>query len=622
MSRSGDTLSPLGPEDPRETAGYQLLARIGEGGMGTVYLSHTRGGQPVALKVIRREYGQDADFRRRFEQEVQAARRVQGYHIVPVVDHDTSGAQPWLATQYVPGLSLHDALTSFGPLPLAAVFQLVGCAAQALTAVHAAGVIHRDLKPSNVLLGSGGPYVIDFGIARAADATQLTASGGMIGTPQYMSPEHALGEQLTPATDVFSLGLIAAVAATGRHPYGDGGAITVAAQIANSAHRPPDLSGYPAELRPLLECTLAADPAQRITPADLAPLCEQASGRGLRDFTGWLPDAVAAEIARSEQAAAAPPKPTPAQPPLPPTAAPAMPPAPPQSAPQAPQAPPTVPPTAQPTPAPQTGAVPGYGTAAYGAPSPYDTGYGSAGYGTAPQPAVTHPQAHAQAPAPAPSTSQKKPKRRIRTVLMAAALVVAVGAGAAAAVWFTKGKKDDDAEAKGGTTQSPAAKNPPKESPSADSTPSAGASDDTALPANVTYTVVFQDKPITVRTPESLSTTQIDFDVPAVDPTGKLAYDNTEFEARDDRLDFKQALGKANGTTPELCREGALQNPLPKSATAQMLNDDHLIKAGDTMCSVTTKGNLAMWKITKVTPSTDKDIPAFEGTVTLWKATR
>ncbi|WP_406344237.1 serine/threonine-protein kinase [Streptomyces sp. NBC_00648] len=629
ISRSGDTLSPLGPEDPRETAGYQLLARIGEGGMGTVYLSHTRGGQPVALKVIRREYGQDADFRRRFEQEVQAARRVQGYHIVPVVDHDTSGAQPWLATQYVPGLSLHDALTSFGPLPLPAVFQLIGCAAQALTAVHAAGVIHRDLKPSNVLLGSGGPYVIDFGIARAADATQLTASGGMIGTPQYMSPEHALGEQLTPASDVFSLGLIAAVAATGRHPYGDGGAITVAAQIANSAHRPPDLSGYPAELRPLLECTLTADPARRITPADLAPLCEQASGRTLRDFTGWLPAAVAAEIVRSEQTAATPPKPTPAQPPLPPTAAPVMPPAPPHTAPQVPQAPPTTPPAAQAPPAPQTGPqpgpVPGYGTA-YGA--PYDTGYG-AGYGTAPQPAV-HPQAHAQAhaqapaPAPAPSAPQKKPKRRIRTVLMAAALVVAVGAGAAAAVWITKGKKDDgDDQAKGGTTQSPAAKNPPKQSPAADSTPSDGASDDSsAPPANVTYTVVFQDKPITLRTPESLSTTQIDFDTPAVDPTGKLAYDNTEFEARDDRLDFRQALGKANGTTPELCREGALQNPLPNSASAQALNDDHLIKAGDTMCSLTTKGNLAMWKITKVTPSTDNNIPAFEGTVTLWKATR
>ncbi|MFD9567930.1 serine/threonine-protein kinase [Streptomyces sp. NPDC059994] len=627
ISRSGDTLSPLGPEDPRETAGYQLLARIGEGGMGTVYLSHTRGGQPVALKVIRREYGQDADFRRRFEQEVQAARRVQGYHIVPVVDHDTSGAQPWLATQYVPGLSLHDALASFGPLPLPAVFQLIGCAARALTAVHAAGVIHRDLKPSNVLLGSGGPYVIDFGIARAADATQLTASGGMIGTPQYMSPEHALGEQLTPATDVFSLGLIAAVAATGRHPYGDGGAITVAAQIANSAHRPPDLSGYPAELRPLLECTLTADPARRITPADLAPLCEQASGRALRDFAGWLPEAVSAEIARSEQTSATPPKPAPAQPPLPPTAAPAMPPPPPHTAPQVPQAPPTTPPAAQAPPAPQTGPqtgpVPGYGTG-YGA--PYDTGYG-AGYGTAPQPAVhPHPHPHAQAPAPAPSQGapKKKPKRRVRTVLMVAALVVAVGAGAAAAVWITKGKKDDGADqAKGGTTQSPAAKNPPKQSPAADSTPSDGAIDDSsAPPANVTYTVVFQDKPITLRTPESLSTTQIDFDIPAVDPTGKLAYDNTEFEARDDRLDFKQALGKANGTTPELCREGALQNPLPKSASAQALNDDHLIKAGDTMCSVTTKGNLAMWKITKVTPSTDNNIPAFEGTVTLWKATR
>ncbi|GAA0609163.1 hypothetical protein GCM10010394_43830 [Streptomyces crystallinus] len=587
--------------------------------MGTVYLSHTRGGQPVALKVIRREYGQDPDFRRRFEQEVQAARRVQGYHIVPVVDHDTSGAQPWLATQYVPGLSLHDALASFGPLPLPAVFQLVGCAAQALTAVHAAGVIHRDLKPSNVLLGSGGPYVIDFGIARAADATQLTASGGMIGTPQYMSPEHALGEQLTPATDVFSLGLIAAVAATGRHPYGDGGAITVAAQIANSAHRPPDLSGYPAELRPLLECTLTADPALRITPADLAPLCEQASGRALRDFSGWLPEAVAAEITRSEQAASAPPKPAPAQPPLPPTAPPAMPRTAPQAPPTAPpvtHTPPQPVPQTAPQPGPGTGPVPGYGTA-YGA--PYDTAYG-AGYGTA-----QHPAVHAQtpAPAPAPTAPQKKPKRRLRTVVVAATLVVAVGAGAGAAVWLTKKKDDGDSkDAKGSTSQPPAAKNPPKGSPAV-ATPSDGPSSEaSAPPANVTYTLVFEDKPITLRTPESLSTTMVDFDVPAVDPTGKLAYDNTEFEARDDRLDFKQALGKADGTTPQQCREGALQNPLPNSASAQALNDDHLIKAGDIMCTVTTKGNLAMWKITKVTPSTDKDIPTFEGTVTLWKATR
>ncbi|MET9660740.1 serine/threonine-protein kinase, partial [Streptomyces sp. NPDC006510] len=242
--------------------------------MGTVYLSHTRGGQAVALKLIRREFGDDPEFRRRFDQEVQAARRVQGYHLVPVVDHDTSGPLPWLASAFVPGLALQAAVETCGPLPLPTVFRLVGCTAQALTAIHAAGVVHRDLKPGNILLGATGPYVIDFGIARAADATQLTGSG-VIGTPQFMSPEHALGEQVGPATDVFSLGLIAAVAATGRHPYGAGGALTVATQIANTASRPPRLDGYPAELRAVLERCLIADPAERITPAELMSLCER-----------------------------------------------------------------------------------------------------------------------------------------------------------------------------------------------------------------------------------------------------------------------------------------------------------------------------------------------------------
>ncbi|MFE7110663.1 protein kinase [Streptomyces sp. NPDC057575] len=306
---TGDILTPLGPDDPRETAGYRLLARIGEGGMGTVYLSHTRGGQAVALKLIRREFGDDPEFRRRFEQEVQAARRVQGYHLVPVVDHDTSGQQPWLASAFVPGMSLQSALTDHGPLPLPTVFRLVGCTAQALTAIHAAGVVHRDLKPGNILLGAAGPYVIDFGIARAADATQLTRSGGLIGTPQFMSPEHALGEEVGPATDVFSLGLIAALAATGRHPYGAGGALTVAAQIANTEHRPPRLDGYPQELRPLLERCLAADPQARITSTELAALCERAAGRPLSESAGWLPEPLAAEIARREQAAQFPPRP-------------------------------------------------------------------------------------------------------------------------------------------------------------------------------------------------------------------------------------------------------------------------------------------------------------------------
>ncbi|SEN58822.1 Protein kinase domain-containing protein [Actinacidiphila rubida] len=277
--------------------------------MGTVYLSHTRGGQPVALKVIRREYAQDEEFRRRFQQEVLAARRVQGFHVVPVVDHDTTGGQPWLATTYVPGMPLDEALARHGPLPLPAVLQLVGCTAEALRAVHAGGVIHRDLKPSNILLAANGPWVIDFGIARAADSTQITRSGGLIGTPQFMSPEHANGLDLTPASDLFSLGLIAAVAATGRHPYGTAGAITLATKIANTAIRPPDLSGYPDALRPLLERCLTAEPADRPSPAQLAELCEQAAGRPLREFTGWLPAAVAADIAVREAAAAAPPEP-------------------------------------------------------------------------------------------------------------------------------------------------------------------------------------------------------------------------------------------------------------------------------------------------------------------------
>ncbi|MET9857296.1 serine/threonine-protein kinase, partial [Streptomyces sp. NPDC006450] len=278
--------------------------------MGTVYLSHTRGGQPVALKLIRREFGQDPDFRSRFEQEVRAARRVQGYHLVPVLDHDTTGALPWLASEFVPGLSLHDTLNAYGPLPLSAVFQLVGCTARALGSIHAAGVVHRDLKPANLLLGAAGPYVIDFGIARAADSTQLTRTGGVIGTPQYMSPEHALGAEVTTASDLFAVGLIAAVAATGRHPYGNGGATALGVRIANTDRLPPDLSGYPAELRPLLERCLTADPAARIGTDELAALCERAAGRPLNDVAGWLPEPVGLEIARRVRAAENPPVPT------------------------------------------------------------------------------------------------------------------------------------------------------------------------------------------------------------------------------------------------------------------------------------------------------------------------
>lgn len=253
--------------------------------MGSVHLSRTRGNQPVALKVIRREFAQEQDLRVRFEREVQAARRVQGYHIVPPLDHDTSGEQPWPAPAFVPGLALDDALATYGPLPLPAMFQLIGCTAQALHSIHAASVVHRDLKPSNVLLGSNGPWVIDFGIARATDTTQLTRSGGFIGTLQYMSPEHALGRTVGAATDVFALGLIAAVLATGRHPYGDGAGLSIAAAIANTPQQAPDLSGYPEPLRLLLE-RLAARAGGR---GDLAT---RAVGAVTEPGSGAVPDAV------------------------------------------------------------------------------------------------------------------------------------------------------------------------------------------------------------------------------------------------------------------------------------------------------------------------------------------
>ncbi|MEV5982775.1 serine/threonine-protein kinase [Streptomyces sp. NPDC052114] len=558
---SSEILSPLGPQDPREAAGYSLLARIGEGGMGTVYLSHTRGGQPVALKVIRREYGQDPDFRRRFEQEVQAARRVQGYHLVPVVDHDTNGELPWLASAFIPGISLHDALATHGPLPLPAVHQLIGCAARALAAIHAAGVVHRDLKPSNILLGSGGPYVIDFGIARAADATQLTQSGGLIGTPQYMSPEHALGEQVGPATDVFSLGLIAAVAATGRHPYGDGGAITIAAQIANTAHRPPRLDAYDDGLRMLLEGCLAADPAGRVTPAELAEWCERAAGRPLSQFEAWLPPALAAEITRREQSAQNPPPP------------------------------------------------------------------GTHTYNLTPQP-QPQPPTTGHTPAPAPAPTSPRPRRRTRVALVAATLVLAVGAGAGTAVWLL-GKDDDkgggnEARTKDDGKRASQPADPAKESPAADDGGAVGdpSEDPSAPAADATYTLVFENKPMTLRTPAgSLDTTYIDLDTPKVDPTGSMESDEADFHARYQDLSFDHAMGKASGTTAKQCREGAEQNPFRESLTGEAINKSRQIVEGDHLCMVTGEGNVAMWTITGVEPPTDKDyLPDLKGTVTLWES--
>ncbi|MCG8969308.1 serine/threonine-protein kinase [Streptomyces sp. CL12-4] len=261
---------PLQAGDPSVVAGYRLVARLGSGGMGRVYLSHTRGGRPVAIKVVRPELADDPAFRRRFRREVESARRVRGAYTAELVDADTDGVPPWLATLYVPGPSLTAAVARRGPLPVSAVLWLMAGVAEALQAIHSVGVVHRDLKPSNVLLAADGPRVIDFGISVTAGLSSHTATGSTVGTPHFMAPEQATAGEVSPATDVFALAQTAAFAALGEPLYGDGVAPVVLYRI---VHEEPDLSRLPEPLRPLFARCLASDPRERATPAEVVQWC-------------------------------------------------------------------------------------------------------------------------------------------------------------------------------------------------------------------------------------------------------------------------------------------------------------------------------------------------------------
>ncbi|MFE5259358.1 serine/threonine-protein kinase [Streptomyces coelicoflavus] len=283
MNHTAEVFQPLQDDDPRTVAGYRLAARLGAGGMGRVYLSHTRGGRPVAIKVVRSELADDQTFRRRFSREIKAARKVKGAYTAELIDADPDATPPWLATLYVPGPSLSDAVARSGPLPVPAVLWLMAGVAEALQAIHDAGIVHRDLKPANVLLADDGPRVIDFGISLAADSTAHTATGTTIGTAQYMAPEQASAGAITAATDVFSLGQTAAFAALGRPLYGDGPAATVLYRI---VHSEPDLSGLPERLRDLFARCLAADPGERATPAEIVEWCRRELGRDAGEDTG------------------------------------------------------------------------------------------------------------------------------------------------------------------------------------------------------------------------------------------------------------------------------------------------------------------------------------------------
>ncbi|MCX4687330.1 serine/threonine protein kinase [Kitasatospora purpeofusca] len=294
-------MQALGADDPRQVGAYRLLRRLGAGGMGRVYLGRTAGGRTVAVKVVRGELAEDAEFRARFRQEVAAARRVGGTWTAPVLDADTEGTHPWVATGYVAGPALGGAVREYGPLTDPAVRTLGAVLAQALEHVHGLGLVHRDVKPSNVLLTLDGPRLIDFGIARALDAaTGLTQSGFVVGSPGFMSPEQANGRPVGPPGDVFSLGAVLAYAASGVHPFGEG--VSAAVLLYRVVHEEPDLTGLaPGPLRSIVLDCLAKDPAVRPTPRRLRELLDpdgSAVGR-LGQGGGWLPPALAAAVGRS-----------------------------------------------------------------------------------------------------------------------------------------------------------------------------------------------------------------------------------------------------------------------------------------------------------------------------------
>ncbi|MCO5997708.1 PQQ-binding-like beta-propeller repeat protein [Actinoallomurus sp. WRP9H-5] len=230
--------------------------------MGRVYLGRDVNGRQAAIKVVRAELADERDFRRRFAREVKAARAVDGRYTAAVLDADPDAETPWLATAYIPGSSLADRVADHGRMDEGELRRLAAGLAYALSAIHTAGLIHRDLKPSNILLAGDGPRVIDFGIARAAEASALTRTGVTIGSPGYMSPEQINGQPVETASDVFSLGAVLAYAATGRSPFGAG---ATPALLYRVVHNPPDLTGVPAALLPLLSACLDKRPAARPT---------------------------------------------------------------------------------------------------------------------------------------------------------------------------------------------------------------------------------------------------------------------------------------------------------------------------------------------------------------------
>ncbi|MFE2851504.1 MFS transporter [Streptomyces lavendulae] len=410
-------MEQLTDEDPARIGPYRLIARLGAGGMGLVYLGRSEAGRTVAVKVVQAEYAGHPEFRRRFAREVAAARKVGGSWTAAVLDADPEAAVPWVATQYVPGPDLHTVVArDFGPLPEHSVRTLANRLALALGAVHAAGLIHRDLKPSNVLVTVDGPRVIDFGIARAMDSlggdSLHTRTGMLIGSPGFMSPEQVRGIALTPASDVFCLGAVLVYAATGRFLFGarDTG---LNVHLFRVAEEEADLTGVPQPLVELVGACLHKDPARRPSPAEVAARTEPDPETD--PAAEWLPGPVLAQLGRHAarlldyapaQRAEAPDR-------APAAVTPAAPPPVPDPRARSPHTPPAYAPTL-PVPA---GPSPGFGPAPSTAPSPAS----GPAPGPVAAPSPTEPTAPAREQAPPPAG-----RRRSLVVAAVAQLVVLI----------------------------------------------------------------------------------------------------------------------------------------------------------------------------------------------------
>ncbi|MCX5091812.1 protein kinase [Streptomyces sp. NBC_00365] len=518
-------MEKLGAGEPQQIGAYRLLARLGAGGMGRVYLARSDRGRTVAVKLVREELAAQEEFRARFRQEVQAARRVGGHWTAPVLDADTEAAVPWVATGYVAGPSLQTVVGhDHGALPERSVRILAAGLAHALKDIHAAGLIHRDLKPSNVLVTIDGPRVIDFGIARALETVTdggLTRTGALVGSPGFMAPEQVRGDRVTPACDIFCLGSVLSYAATGALPFGAAGS-GVHAMMFRIAQEDPDLDGVPEGLADLVRHCLRKDPAAR---PGLDEILERIGAQDTvvdgRSRDPWLPSALVAQLGRHAVRLLDTENPDerPAPAPAPPAHQAAVP-APEPAQGSAPAALDLSKPSAAPTPTPAPEVAPEHAATPPPPGGPASTDHFPtliAGAGQAPPPAAPpaehpaygHPQQHPNPTDPpaygypqggwgAPGSygptppygpgmptppygpmgvpEPEPPRRsgRSTAALIAVALVVALGAGGSVYALMQGGtaKGTDDAKASSPASTTPNAPNSPSSPPSSPSSPS------------------------------------------------------------------------------------------------------------------------------------------------------